>query len=782
MTFSKAHAIEVDLEKILPILAKEIYNTPFAFLRENIQNAVDAIRIQAFRDHTTPAQGGHSIHVTVDGDTVSIQDTGTGMSRGDLEGHYWVIGKSGKNTDEARRAGVVGTFGIGGMANFGVCSKLAITTRTELSSRAIRCEARREDLSATKDCVFYTEGPRDFARGTQVHATLLDKISGEDARVYLERIVHYLEMPVFINGTEIPRRLFALVDDEHSVAREATSAHVQLRALVAATANGAAEIGLDSLTVSGKPVAMCRGYLRMGSGGINAYQHGFLLCQVPAPSSFGLEGDLDCSLFRPTAGRESVTSETQQLIQRIVNAMEDALAEVVASSPTLADKFGSLFAYIVTRGKWILADNATIRQYGLDERVPLKALRDASATTQVYFVRDGLDRALLEAVRSQGKRIAILSTESKRQNVEQNYLKRLCSATLLEDRIECTGIIQERDLDPLAADFLARVSATLRTSFFVERVAIKAGTLTHGAMVWAPPKMDDSMTVVIDPNHEQVQRLLKSESSQAYGGLIDVFVRDSVFPHLEAAFPELRSRDFDLLLRRIQSTFEQFQVDPNDINRLQLLAQATNFSPETIARVVGVEHRRRPRPTTVKATDIVQVARIVAKATSPASKRNEPSETSEEVLARLAESEVDGKIIDATEVPTNWDMRGHYIALTPESHVLYRHVFDRKPITDFMWGGHRAAYVIYDQGDMVLYYDIELKALIEPTAASAVVGRTGSITVPRDPIMTKNMVFLPIPDGFHGFFVPKQDPLTFLIRHKIIGGGAMDPSGVTSET
>ena len=45
-----AHAIDVDLERILPILARAIYTSPFAFLRENVQNAFDAIRMQRHRE------------------------------------------------------------------------------------------------------------------------------------------------------------------------------------------------------------------------------------------------------------------------------------------------------------------------------------------------------------------------------------------------------------------------------------------------------------------------------------------------------------------------------------------------------------------------------------------------------------------------------------------------------------------------------------------------------------------------------------------------------------
>ena len=35
----------IDFESVLRIISKQIYETPLAFIRENVQNAVDAIRI-----------------------------------------------------------------------------------------------------------------------------------------------------------------------------------------------------------------------------------------------------------------------------------------------------------------------------------------------------------------------------------------------------------------------------------------------------------------------------------------------------------------------------------------------------------------------------------------------------------------------------------------------------------------------------------------------------------------------------------------------------------------
>src|SRR3982751_101088 len=151
-----SHAIRVDLERVLPLLAKDIYNTPYAFLRENVQNAIDAVRIQAYRERSAGYKpSAHEIDVSINGLTVAIRDTGIGMSRSDLELNYWSIGHSGKGTSEAREARVVGTFGIGGMANFGVCSHVSIVTRSEHSSVAVQSDAERSELSTDKECVFY---------------------------------------------------------------------------------------------------------------------------------------------------------------------------------------------------------------------------------------------------------------------------------------------------------------------------------------------------------------------------------------------------------------------------------------------------------------------------------------------------------------------------------------------------------------------------------------------------------------------------------------------------
>ena len=103
--------------------------TPFAFIRENVQNAVDAIRLRAHREGTFPDEGRYRIDVDVTGQMITVRDNGIGMSAEDLQRFFWTIGASGKRTSEALAAGCVGTFGIGGFANFGVCSVMEVISQ-----------------------------------------------------------------------------------------------------------------------------------------------------------------------------------------------------------------------------------------------------------------------------------------------------------------------------------------------------------------------------------------------------------------------------------------------------------------------------------------------------------------------------------------------------------------------------------------------------------------------------------------------------------------------------
>src|SRR5208337_2587204 len=142
---------QVETSRVLQILTREIYDSPLALIRENLQNAYDAVRMRFARSGTL-ADGGR-IDIRVSGGEISITDNGIGMNEQVLREHFWKAGSSGKHSEDARRAGVVGTFGIGAMANFGVCTRLTVETRADGSAEVLSSVAERDSLRIAEECI-----------------------------------------------------------------------------------------------------------------------------------------------------------------------------------------------------------------------------------------------------------------------------------------------------------------------------------------------------------------------------------------------------------------------------------------------------------------------------------------------------------------------------------------------------------------------------------------------------------------------------------------------------
>ena len=754
-----SHPIDLDLKKILPILAREIYTTPFAFLRENVQNAFDAIRMQIYRESRQGIVSDHRVKISVTDKAVTIRDSGIGMSKQDLQEFFWSIGKSGKHTEEAQAAGVVGTFGIGGMANFGVCSRIDVITRTETAAKTVFCWAEAENLSAQTDSVFYAEGPDEFQRGTSITGLLNEPIAIESLRQYLAPIVEYLEVPIEIDGDGLSGKPFPTIERKNGAIHQIQHGPVSIRIYVRALKNGQAEIEVEELVWNGNDTPI-RCVLSTGGDVISAFQHGFMLANVPVSSTYGLGGSVDCPNLRPTAGREAVTDQSRGLVQNILAAVEAGLSEHIASSEDLSDHFATFFRYLAVNGRWELAASSNIRIFGSSSRRPMSELSNDTLDT-VFFAQDTHDHAIMQAYSEKGKSVALLSTDRNRQKVERQYLTQYCAGTSLEDSVTCLRVVD--DLDFVQLSFKYRIQDILRRDFFIENISVKAGELSHQAMAWVPPNTPaNQMVLFLDFRHSNIKRMVELRNSLSYENACMIFVRDYILPHLEGAYPELKRRDFDMLLQRLQSSVEFFEIDPTDVNRIQQLASITNISPETLAAVLGGRKQGRPVTTAVTRTDVATVGSVVQQSSGMTLEQ-----IRDELQFKLLDINVDAKLLDACDCDPSIGLSNYYIAMTRDAHVLYRRVFtERRPSTDFSWGGYKAGYLFYSEGEAVIYYDMQFSDLVDPSAEGA---RSGTMAIEFDPLIFANMVYLPVPSLVENHIVPIAGAKRFNVQHQIMG-------------
>ncbi|WP_354637798.1 HSP90 family protein [Kitasatospora camelliae] len=127
-----AHTFQVDLRGLVDLLSHHLYSSPRVYLRELLQNAVDAISARQAADPAAPAR--ITVHA---GTELTVTDTGIGLTEADVHTFLATIGRSSKRDAEGRFEGVagargdfIGQFGIGLLACFVVADEITVVTRS----------------------------------------------------------------------------------------------------------------------------------------------------------------------------------------------------------------------------------------------------------------------------------------------------------------------------------------------------------------------------------------------------------------------------------------------------------------------------------------------------------------------------------------------------------------------------------------------------------------------------------------------------------------------------
>jgi molecular chaperone HtpG len=133
---------QTEVKQLLQLMIHSLYSNKEIFLRELISNASDAcdkLRFEALaNDKLYDGDTSLSIRVDFDKDarTVTVTDTGIGMTRDDVVDNIGTIAKSGTRQffesltgDEAQDSQLIGQFGVGFYSAFIIADKVTLTTR-----------------------------------------------------------------------------------------------------------------------------------------------------------------------------------------------------------------------------------------------------------------------------------------------------------------------------------------------------------------------------------------------------------------------------------------------------------------------------------------------------------------------------------------------------------------------------------------------------------------------------------------------------------------------------
>ncbi|QPB24284.1 ATP-binding protein [Rhizobium sp. 007] len=763
---------QVDTPRVLAILANEIYDSPLAMLRENLQNAYDAVR-QRFAMDGTLSDGGE-IRVTLTDRSVSIVDNGIGMSEETLRENFWKAGSSGKRSDRARRAGVVGTFGIGAMANFGVCSRLVVETRAFDQDKVLRSIAELETLKIGEECISFeiVETERDF--GTTITATLDDRstITLSQARDYLRPYVRMLPVPVYINDELISgEKIEELYQQGRSFSKLGTQSlgdgTLSADFSVHVDSNSQVLVLVDNVKVEGTEIQGSMALLQTG-GQLMGLRSFFGLAPIPASGHYQFGGYANLGFLHPTAGREALSRDSIEQVNRLINLAEGAASETIAPL-AMADRSNAFLGWLVAHSRYDLAENITISVHPGQDSVPLGKLRETIGQHQ-YLYYTGTTGQVINTFANESCSVLQVSQNNPRRRVQLHYVTEVLKVSQVPTSAQILKIYAASDLTFAEASVLLRIASILRDDYLIPEVEVRFANISHNVTV-LPEKAGEQLKISIARSSPAILPLLGvyETAYTLFSQFMKDYVRVAIYPSVQQYVPSSTKGGVDALRKLLLKSKELYRYEEADRGDIEGILGDYLSGESSFAKVLNVA-RSKTRPQTQRVS-AEQVGRIetelpgivdspVLDAAPNPSPAGEGFNASPPIVRDNVVSEM--KILTTNE---HYPLLNNFTMFLGVSEKLMKseaEFFNRPHTTRIIWGGHRVVYIFTEETETLsLYYDIELKGQIQKS-------KTGGAMFPTTTLITKGRIFIPIPEILSEDFQVGTAPKEFFVRFDIL--------------
>ena len=733
---------KVEFARILELFAAQIYQSPLALLRENTQNAFDAVLMKA--NNTSDYQP--EIHVTVDGGKIEVSDNGIGMTSREMENNYWYAGRSGKNTAEARAAGVVGTFGIGAMANFGVASALTVESESASGERT-RSSVRKEDLSTDFDSISLVPLAPIGSSGTTVTAQLAEtnSVSIGDAQSYLTEFVRFVDVPVYFNETLISGAApTSLLPSARYAWREFLPKQhlgiVTADIKVFGMATGELRVVIENLIWDFDSVRPGTIVLLQQRSGIQTLRSGFGLSAVALQSPYEWGGVVDVPVLKPTAGREALDTSSNQLLHQLVRAVDDVISESAAVHPESYSN-DCFLRWVTTKGNYHLCHHLEVEPRPTRDRTTLGNLVSKSGLR--YYA--GRDENVVRTYASEEQPLVVLSRRSPRRDCELGYLQ---SKQIREVDTRPTV----RSELPIAEQSIAqigvgiRVGQILETDYFLPsdiRYGEISGDLPLLVQREAPPP-----TIFLNYESDALTTLfsLYEVDYAAFSPFAKDFVRSTVFPRISHLVPSSTKAGAEEFLRHLRSHREIFEYSGKDRGNLDEI-----FEELRAGRLTTVEAARRLVDMDRSTLD---VSNANAAPLSSVVQDGPPEEMSLDPRPGIDRRDVETSARILTSPDSSVVGYNCFLSLTDRVHREKGDFFLQPHTTEVIWGGQKVVFVFqHHSGRFGLYYDI---------LCPRVVGSSGGGRQMTASLIAKERTFIPVPAEIVEVFLPQAGEVVSL--------------------
>lgn len=770
---SEGIVFQVETSRVLQILASEIYDSPLALLRENVQNAYDAVRMR-FASSGCLSDGAR-IDVEIGSGIISITDNGVGMNEQVLRQNFWKAGSSGKNSDEARRAGVVGTFGIGAMANFGVCTKLIVETRADGGTEVLRSTAELDSLKIAEECITLEHLQIERPVGTTVTAHLMPNcpIGVEQAKQYLLPYVGTLQVPVYLNGDNISgntlesqlplgNRQFKLIYSQ-PLHNNLCAGHFE----VSADSNGQVLIHVSDLTLSGNPI---EGSMVLFQGGrqLMGLRSYFGLAPIPPIGVYQLGGVANLSFLKPTAGREALSRESIAQVTQLV-ALSEWSASYALAETELSDSNNAFLQWVINNNQYSLAKHVAIHVRPDDSDIPLAKLKDAIAGRAAHYYL-GSDQQIMRTFANEASCLLVVAQSNPRRAVQLNYVQNVLKIPQVPDAVQVLRTYKPEELSSKEVSVLIRIASILRDDYLVPDAEPSLADISHNVLVYAE-KNSEQLRIFIARSGPFLPNLIGfyDKAYELFSQFMKDFVRVQIYPRIQQYVPSSTRDGVEALRKILERNRELYRYEETEIGDFEgVLGEYLKGDLSFRQMLHQAQSRTRPYAQVVTSHQVGTVEREVPGVVdSPVTQLEDEGAELTAAPPIIRESVASTmKILTTSEKYPQLNNFTMLLGLSDRVFRMESEFFNSPHTTRILWGGHRVVYIFTEvTGRLNLYYDIELRKPIDQANSGGGMFRTTTL-------ITKNRIFVPVPEEIQEEFRVATGAREFFVRFDVISSPA----------
>jgi molecular chaperone HtpG len=761
-------SFQIEVRRVLEILSNDIYDSPYALLRENIQNGYDAILMR--KQLNGVGSFDPKIIVNIDTKYITIEDNGIGMNRDVVSNNFWKAGSSGKNTEIAQKAGVVGTFGIGAMANFGVCKSIKVITHFASGDETIETYANRDSLSITEECIDIKTFEEKREPGTQIIAELDNGINltVQGAISYLNPYIKHLNVPVIINGSTVSQKDYRDIIElkpENIYKAETykinTTNNLSFDLQLNYTNQNIVKIYCSNIHKNAHPISGDIA-LSQGGGGIYGSRNYFGLAPIPVTSFYNLGGVVNLSILHPTAGREALSRESIEFVSQIISIIEKKISESL-SDLEISDLNSGFLNYISSNSRFELAKNLKIVVQPNDERWHLSKIAPTVDGKKVYYY-SGRDSSTILQFGNENSYLLLLSQDNPRRRIQLEYIKRL-GVEEVPDKARVSKVYETKELSFSEVTLILRITNILNEDYLIVDSKVFISEISHQVPSLVDYK-DNVVTVYLARQSIAVKQVLQIYSTDwvLFGSFVKDFIRNHLYQKFSAYVPSSTKQGADALQKILMRNRELYKYEYSDLGALEsLLSEYVSGEidfPEVLKKSTTII---RTHSQFVKQNQVGTVEQEI-----PSIIENNATEeiTFDEygavppIIRR--ETKTDKKILKTDKPYPHLNNFSLFLSLSDKIFKSQLEFFLEPHTTKVIWSMHKVVYIFtHASNNISLYYDIELKEKLSDES-------TGGKAIPSTTIITENKLFIPIIPELNSYFEIKEGTKEFYVRYDII--------------